>query len=205
MDDLQDHAFPITANSNFGIAEDSDSLRSATLSPEHHSDSSLEEASKKKKAPAPNWGESGASVPKSPSNGSLTPTSTISSSSKYDAKALLNPKSKALPRGDKRVTPTKDQDLQNDDHAGEVGMSLMLGNIHGLKSRESVPNKRRKVGDLEFKDEEVRPNGSSERIETNGQLGLALREAQQKLQMNQSSSVVDLTGRSALTLTIHVR
>jgi hypothetical protein len=75
-------------------------------------------------------------------------------------------------------------------------MSAMLEQFHGLKSRENAPNKRRKIDDLESGDDEVRPKSTSERIETSGQLGHALREEQRKLQETlpvQSSSMVDLT------------
>jgi hypothetical protein len=80
-------------------------------------------------------------------------------------------------------------------------MSSMLEQFHGLKSREHAPNKRRKVDDPEIGENESKPNGTSERIETNGMLGHALREEQRKLQETlpvRSSSVVDLTGKSLL-------
>lgn len=197
MDDLlQD--FPITVNSNFGIAEDSDSHRSSTMSPEHNSDSSLEEAaSKKKKAPTPSW-----EAPGPPSNGSLTPTSTISSSSKYDPKALLNPKSNALSRRNKRDTPSEeDPNLIDDDDASSLGMSSMLAQVHGLKSREDAPKKRRKIDDLEIGEDETHSKSASERVDTGGQMGHALKEEQRRLQDSQpvqSSLMVDLTGISLL-------
>lgn len=198
MDDLL-QAFPISINNNFGIAEDSDSQRSSTMSPEHRSDSSSEEAAKKKKAPTPSWAAPGASVPGSPSNGSLTPTSTISSSSKYDPKALLNPKSNALPRRNKRDTPSEEDSIPvDDDNASGPGMSSMLSQVHGLKSRENAPNKRRKIDDdPETGEDEMRSKSTSERVDTGGQMGHALKDEQRKLQEKQpvqSSLMVDLTG-----------
>lgn len=198
MDDLHQD-FPVSINSNFGIAEDSDSHRSSR-SPEHLSDSTSEEAaSKKKKAPAPSWAP-GALLPESPSNGSLTPTSTISSSSKYDPKALLNPKSNDLPRRNKRDTPSEeDSNLGDDDDTSGLGMSSMLSQVHRLKSRENAPNKRRKVDDLGAGEDEAHSKRTSARVDTGGQMGHALKEEQRRLQESQpvqSSLMVDLTGTS---------
>ncbi|TID20623.1 SNF2-related protein [Venturia nashicola] len=195
MDEIS-QAFPITTNKTFAIAEDSDSQRSS-MSPKPLSDSSSEEAAtRKKKAPAPSWGATGASVPNSPSNGSLTPTSTLSSSSKYDPRALLNPKSDAVARPNKRDTPSEeDLNLVGDDTGG-LGMSSMLSQVHGLKSRENAPNKRRKLDDPEIGEDEARSKNTSERVDTGAQMGHALKEEQRRLQESQpaqSSLMVDLT------------
>ncbi|KAE9964077.1 hypothetical protein BLS_008668 [Venturia inaequalis] len=164
------------------------------MSPENTSDISSEEAaSKKKKAPAHSWAP-GVSVPASPSNGSLTPTSTASSSSKHDPKALLNPKSNALPPRNKRDTPSEEDSI--DDATNGLGMSSMLSQVHGLKSRENAPKKRRKIDDPEIGEDEARSKSTSERVDTGGQMGHALKEEQRRLQESQpvqSSSMVDLT------------
>jgi len=200
MDNSQDSSFPISANSNFGIAEESDSQRSSTMSPDRISDTSSQEASKNKKAPAPTWAASGASAPGSPSHGSTTPNSTVSSSSsKFDAKSLLNPKGSSLSRLEKRSTPTADSNPGDEDDANGPGMSAMLEQFHGLKPREVAPNKRRKVNDPETDGEQAPQNATSERVDTGGQLGLALREEQRQLQESKpvQSSTVDLTGNAA--------
>jgi hypothetical protein len=79
-------------------------------------------------------------------------------------------------------------------------MSSMLQQVHGLKSRDEAPNKRRKVNDPETINDEAKLNGTCARIETNGTLGNALKEEQRKLEENipvRTSSVVDLTGNLA--------
>ncbi|QDS72300.1 hypothetical protein FKW77_007338 [Venturia effusa] len=182
MDDLL-QAFPISISNSFGIAEDSDSQFSSSTSPAQVSDSSSEDAAaKKKKAVAPSWGSPGASVPASPSNdnGSLTPTSTISSSSKNGPKALLDPRPGAVPRRSKRDTPSE-EDL-NDDDAEVIGMSSMLSQVHGLRSRENAPNKRQKVND-EIDDKQSK--STAERADTGGQMGHALKEERRRLQESQ--------------------